>query len=929
MAARVGMLNAILSANTSQFKAGMKEASASAKNFAKSIEAQNRKLKKLGKQLTKTGKEISLKLSLPIAALGVLATKTFAGFEQEMAKVKAISGATGKTFSDLQKLAEDLGASTRFTASEVATLELNYSKLGFAPEQIQKITASTLDLALATGEDLAESAQIAGATLRGFGKLAAEMPAVIDVMALSFSSSALNLEKFKDSMKTVAPVAKAAKASLEETTAILSVLVDAGLDASTSGTSLRNIFLELADKGISWNDAMGKIKNSTNKLKTAQDLFGKRASTAALIIAENSDRLETLTDKYEKAGGAAKRMAAIMDATLEGAFLKVKSAVEAVGIEFGRRLAPILTVIAEKAAALAGWFKSLEPATKDIILVVSALVIALGPLLIALGFLTSTILPALITGFALLTGPVGLVILGIAALAGGYLLFSKNAEVAATKQELLNGVLIDAKKAVAAEGVELDRLLKIAKEDLLPRKLRLKAIKDINAISPKYLGNIRLENINSQETANAVNAHKDAILAKAKAQAISERIGKLAVIQLDIELEREKLLTRQIKLLTSGEDSFKTSFKDGVKILTSHGVALKGNKEQIDKNRSSLKLINKEMSNLSELLTETEAKELKIKVPTLEITPSFFKIDTSKAKIKGKLKIEMELEVEPAIESSETAFRRFNDTIKNAAKQSAQELEDSWGNAMRNIENITREIASAISQVWGGLSNVFAQAMRNDEIALQNKHSKEIALVEEAAVAAEEEQLRLDDNFARQTERIANSVLSQKEKDSQLLSLQSSFNNSSFNLDDRISKKRKALAIKMEKEKKKLAQKRAETDKASAIIGAIVNTALAVTGALASLPGPAGILLAAVVGLLGATEIALIESQPTALAKGGIVTSPTLALIGEAGPEAVVPLPGNLDFANLGNQEKELITRITADEIHLILKRRDRNLSFT
>ena len=145
------------------------------------------------------------------------AVRVGAEFEQSMANVKAISGATGQAFQNLEEDAKRLGASTRFTASQVADLQLEYSKLGFTSDEIVNATESTLALASATGETLASSAMVAGATLKGFRLDAIETGRVTDVMAQSFSSSALDLEKFRESMKLVAPVAEAVGFSVEET----------------------------------------------------------------------------------------------------------------------------------------------------------------------------------------------------------------------------------------------------------------------------------------------------------------------------------------------------------------------------------------------------------------------------------------------------------------------------------------------------------------------------------------------------------------------------------------------------------------------------------------------------------------------------------------------------------------------------------------
>lgn len=278
----------------------------------------------------------------------------FAGFEKQMAKVRAVSGATDEEFALLTEDAKRLGESTEKTALQVGELQLSYAKLGFTTPQIIAATEATLDLATATDEELAQSALVAAKTIKGFNLSAEETARVTDVMALSFSMSALNLSAFQDAMKTVAPVALAVNSSLESTTAVLSTLVDAGLDASTAGTSLRNIFIELAKQGISWEDAMEQVRNSTNKLKTATDLFGKRASTAALIIADNTEKIDSLTISYENAEGSAKAMADIMRDVLTGDVDRARSAVEGLAIQIGEKLTPFLRSAVQGFTSLIG-----------------------------------------------------------------------------------------------------------------------------------------------------------------------------------------------------------------------------------------------------------------------------------------------------------------------------------------------------------------------------------------------------------------------------------------------------------------------------------------------------------------------------------------------------------------------------------------------
>ena len=382
------------------------------KAFSDSSQNLQRELRKSGRKMQSIGKSMSMSLTAPIAILGGLAVKTFATFEQSMAKVQAISGAVGQDFQNLTNLAKDLGIATRFSASEVSDLMLNYSKLGFSSEEIQKITKATLNLALATGEDLAMSAEVAGATLRGFGLDASEMTNVTDVMARSFSSSALDLNKFQVAMSSVAPVARNAGVTLKETTSMLGVLANNGVEASTSGTALRNIFLELAKQGMSFDDAMAQINNSTNSNATAMELFGKRGASVASILAKNQTEVAGLNDKLSDTSVSAESMAAIMDATLEGSMMRLKSATEGLAISFGEIMAPAVGFVAEVLSKIAMRFANVNPYVKTAITVFAGLVAVLGPLAFAIGGIKL----ALAT---LMANPIILWVVGISAAIAG------------------------------------------------------------------------------------------------------------------------------------------------------------------------------------------------------------------------------------------------------------------------------------------------------------------------------------------------------------------------------------------------------------------------------------------------------------------------------------------------------------------------------
>jgi len=269
-------------------------------------------------------------------------------FQQKMADVKAISGATATEFTALEKNARALGKTTVFTAANVGELSKEFAKLGFTASEIIKVTKGTLALASAVGSDLATSAATAGTTLRGFGLDVSETGRVTDVMALSMSKSALDMQKFTDSMKYVAPIAKLAGVSLEGTTAILGSLANAGIDGSMAGTSLRRILLEAGKAGSKLADRMGgpieSMEDFQEKLKRLRDegfdpltegadLVGKRAVTAFAILLEGADKTDKLTEALMNAGGAAQEMADIQLDTLDGDLRKLSSATDELSIK--------------------------------------------------------------------------------------------------------------------------------------------------------------------------------------------------------------------------------------------------------------------------------------------------------------------------------------------------------------------------------------------------------------------------------------------------------------------------------------------------------------------------------------------------------------------------------------------------------------------
>ena len=254
---------------------------------------------------------------------------TIADFDQSMTSVKAITGAVGKDFDNLRNSAIKLGSTTQYTAQQVSELQLEFGRLGFSTKEILQSTKAVINLATATGEGLARSAEIAGSTLRAFQLDASEMGRVTDIMAGSLNNSALTLDSFAEGIKYVAPVAKVTNVSLEETSAMLSVLADAGIKGSQAGTSLRRIFTMLTADGRPLAERLKELSDKGLTLADANDEVGLYAQTALLQLSAMLPQVNKLTEEYKNNSGSAESLARVMEDNLRTNITKAKTSYDA------------------------------------------------------------------------------------------------------------------------------------------------------------------------------------------------------------------------------------------------------------------------------------------------------------------------------------------------------------------------------------------------------------------------------------------------------------------------------------------------------------------------------------------------------------------------------------------------------------------------
>lgn len=409
MSTVVGSIIAKLMLNIDNFAANMKNA----EKQLSDIEDKFSGFSNIGSRFTDVGKALTLGVTTPIVGLGAAIVKTTSDFDTSMSNVKAISGATGEDFERLKEKAKEMGATTQFSASEAADAMGYMAMAGWKTDQIVDGLAGVMDLAAASGEDLASVSDILTDAMTAFGLQANESGKFADVLAAASSNANTNVSLLGESFKYVAPVAGALGYSAEDTAIALGLMANAGIKGSQGGTALRSALTRLVkptgdmaeimqEYGMSITNSDGSMKtlaevmdmlrgklgglDEATQAQIANTLFGQEAMSGMLAIINASEGdYNKLTDAINNADGTAAQMAETMNDNLGGKIKKLQSALEGVAIQLGEVLVPIITGVVEWINKWVEKFAGLDENTQKIILVVAGLAAAIGPTLIGIG----------------------------------------------------------------------------------------------------------------------------------------------------------------------------------------------------------------------------------------------------------------------------------------------------------------------------------------------------------------------------------------------------------------------------------------------------------------------------------------------------------------------------------------------------------------
>lgn len=302
----VGSAVGYLLLDTTGFKQGFQSALKDLNTFQNKSSTVADKFAAVGSAMTKTGGILTKNLTVPLVGAGTAFLKTASDFESAMATVRAISGATGDDFDALTEKAKEMGATTKFSASQSAEAFKYMAMAGWETEDMLNSIEGVMALAAASGEDLGTVSDIVTDAMTAFGLAADETSTVlrdglevevanatrfVDVLAAASNSSNTNVSMLGESFKYVAATAGSLGYSIEDTAIALGLMANAGIKSSQAGTSLRQLFVNLAkptsdvteamqDLGISLEDEEGKMKSLMELMQDLRNAFNGTALTS-------------------------------------------------------------------------------------------------------------------------------------------------------------------------------------------------------------------------------------------------------------------------------------------------------------------------------------------------------------------------------------------------------------------------------------------------------------------------------------------------------------------------------------------------------------------------------------------------------------------------------------------------------------------------
>ena len=376
------------------------------------IAATGEKLKTVGSAIEGVGQKL-MPVTAAVGGIATAAVKVASDFDSAMSQVAAVSGATGKELEALRDKAREMGSRTKFSASEAAEA-MNYMAMaGWKTSDMLSGIEGIMNLAAASGEDLATTSDIVTDALTALGLSAEDSGHFADILAAASSNANTNVSMMGETFKYCAPVAGALGFTAEDTAEAIGLMANAGIKSSQAGTAMRSMMTNLTGEVKFVGDAFGELTIQTTntdgsmrslgdiltdcrtafaqmseseKAANAEALVGKNAMSGFLAVMNAAPGdIEKLNSAINNCDGTAEKMAETMQDNLAGQLTILKSQLEELAISIGEILMPYIRQIVGWIQGLVDWLNSLDEGTKKIIVTVAMVAAALGPVLIVIG----------------------------------------------------------------------------------------------------------------------------------------------------------------------------------------------------------------------------------------------------------------------------------------------------------------------------------------------------------------------------------------------------------------------------------------------------------------------------------------------------------------------------------------------------------------
>ena len=563
MVTTVGGVAIEIRGDPSGFQRTMREVQAGAsktgQNVVREFDRADRSVAKLNGTLKSTASSmLALGAAVGVGAGLAGGVKLIANFSQAMSTLQAITQGTTAEIIALEAVAKDLGATTRFSATQAADAMSELARAGFTVNQVLAAIGPTLSAAQAGGAGIAETAAIIGASIGGFGLQATDAARIADVLAQAANGSAAGILDLGEALKFAAPTAKQLGLGLEETVAIIGKLSDGGITGGLAGRGFQSLATQLVNEKDKIEDLIGTYDLASEGLGSVLARLRTAGITTAQIIeifrAENLDtfgilsdaalngNLEKLNTLLDQAAGSSAKAAKVMDDNLNGAILNASSAFEGLilaiadaGVEDGLRdafvgLSQLLTLAADNVDVL-GVAVVAVAANALIPLAVRAVPAAITALrTLAVSLTTATTASARLAAVGgLLGGPLTVAIIAASA---AYLVLARNAETAKERLERTNEVLARADEVLNKTRGLLtgnDSPLKQVADQATDATSKVASLTDAVEALQTGLSNLREEGqiataLEIGQSINEVRAEIEA-LQSARADAVARAVG--------------------------------------------------------------------------------------------------------------------------------------------------------------------------------------------------------------------------------------------------------------------------------------------------------------------------------------------------------------------------------------------------------------------